>query len=129
MNMNHLTALALKALINGGILLVLLPLAGRVLVGAGITVGVFLVVVAYLLVDLWVLPQFGNVSAVVADFGLALGTFVVATMVFPRAFPITIPGALLVAAAMAAGEWGFHGLLERRRVGAGAGAGEGDRPE
>lgn len=69
-----------------------------------------LVVIGYLLGDLWILPKLGNVAATIGDFIInALGIWAM-TEALPQ-FTLSTSGYWIIALALAAGEWFFHQYL------------------
>lgn len=109
--MKHLTALLIKFIMVFIVLYVILGLIFGVSFGNVLLMSLFLVIIAYLLGDLGVLPMGGNLIATVADFGLA---FLVIWLISVYVLGISIPlisGILSSAILIALGEWFFHKYL------------------
>lgn len=108
--MKNLTNLIIKAAMVGILLVLLIPVFGRSTWSQTLITGLVLVVTSYVLGDLWILPKFGNVAAVSADFGVyALGIWAM-TEALPQ-FILTTGGYWIIALALTAGEWFFHQYL------------------
>jgi uncharacterized membrane protein YcaP (DUF421 family) len=108
--MKNLTNLIIKTAMAWLLLALLIPLFGRSTWGQTLITGLVLVVIGYVLGDLWILPKFGNMAAVVADFGIyALGIWAM-TEALPQ-FTLRTSGYWVIALAITAGEWFFHQYL------------------
>lgn len=81
-----------------------------------VLLGFVMSVVTFLLGDLFILPRFGNLSAIVADFLLAYVVLWFGPLLIDgvdAARPYTFEGALLVSALVAASEWLVHPIVAR----------------
>lgn len=108
--MKNLINLVLKAAMTWLILILLIPVFGESTWTQTLITGLLLVIVSYIVGDLWVLPKFGNLAAIIADFGiLALGIWAMAKA-FPQ-FVLTTSGYWIIALALTAGEWFLHQYL------------------
>lgn len=108
--MKNLTNLIIKAVMIEILLALLIPVFGRSTWSQTLITGLVLVVISYVLGDLWILPKFGNVAAVIADFGVyALGIWAM-TGALPQ-FTLTTSGYWIIALALTAGEWFLHQYL------------------
>ncbi len=105
--MRHISAIIIKYIMTAIVLAVVLPLAGRASLGTALLAAVFVTAISYLAADLLVLPYFGNVWAVFADFILATAT-IWATQFYLPAMSVSLAAALLAAAVLGVGEWFFH---------------------
>ena len=68
--MNHVVALIIKFVMITAVLWLILGGFFNVGFGNIFLISIIMTGVAYLIGDLWILPQFGNVVATIADFGL-----------------------------------------------------------
>jgi hypothetical protein len=105
--MKNLTNLMIKTILVLAVLFILIPIFGKSTWTQTIITGLILVAISYLVGDMWILPKFGNLVAVLADLGL--GALVVWSMA--RALPqfiLTTAGVWTIAVVLAAGEWFFH---------------------
>lgn len=113
--MKNLTNLILKAVMTWLVLVLLIPIFGRSTWSQTLITGLVLVIIGYVLGDLWILPKFGNMTAVIADFGI----FVVGIWAMVKALPqfvLTTGGYWIIALALTAGEWFFHHYLLATRA-------------
>ncbi len=113
--MRHLTALVIKFLMIGLVCLIALPFLANVTAVQAIGLAVALTVIAYILGDLLVLPNFGNwaatvVNAVLAFLTLWAAQFVVGTLT------ISFTAAAVTAVIIGVGEFFFHTWLQRANV-------------
>lgn len=105
--MKNVTNLIIKTILVLAVLFILIPIFGRSTWTQTIITGLVLVAVSYLAGDMWILPKFGNIVAVLADLGL--GALVVWAMdqALPQ-FILSAAGVWIIAVVLAAGEWFFH---------------------
>lgn len=105
--MKNLTNLVFKSILVLAVLFILIPIFGRSTWTQTIITGLVLVVLSYLAGDMWILPKYGNLAAVLVDLGL--GALVVWAMeqALPQ-FNLTTAGIWTIAVVLAAGEWFFH---------------------
>lgn len=113
--MRHLTAMVIKFLMVGLVLLIALPLLAVVTATQAILLAVALTVIAYVIADLGVLPNFGHWTAVVVDAILAFLTIWAAQFVV-RAMTISFTAAAVTAVIIGVGEYFFHSWLQRANV-------------
>jgi hypothetical protein len=105
--MKNLTNLIFKSILVLAVLFILIPIFGRSTWTQTMITGLVLVALSYLAGDMWILPKYGNVVAVLVDLGL--GALVV--WVMGRALPqfvLSTAGVWTIAVILAAGEWFFH---------------------
>jgi len=108
--MKNLANLVIKSAIVGILLALLIPVFGRSTWSQTLITVLVLVVIGYLLGDLWILPKLGNVAATIGDFIInALGIWAM-TEALPQ-FTLSTSGYWIIALALAAGEWFFHQYL------------------
>ncbi len=108
--MKNLTNLILKTAMTWLLLVLLIPVFGRGTWSQALITGLLLVLLSYVVGDLWLLPKFGNMAAIIADFGI----FVIGIWAMVKALPqfiITTSGYWIIALALTAGEWFFHQYL------------------
>ena len=108
--MKNLTNLVLKTAMNLILLLLLIPVFGRSTWTQTLITGLVLIVISYIVGDLWVLPKFGNIAAVIADFVVFVLGIWAMTEALPQ-FVMNSSGYWGIALALAAGEWFFHQYL------------------
>lgn len=109
--MKNLTNLILKSILVLAVLFILLPIFGRSTWTQTIITGLVLVALSYLAGDMWILPKFGNVVAVLADLGMGALVVWVMARVLPQ-FILPSAGVWTIAVVLAAGEWFFHLYLQ-----------------
>lgn len=110
----HIVNVAIKFLIFTVVLSFLLPTmsaaANRYTFGGVIWVAAFLTVLAYVVGDLWVLPNFGNWVAVGADAGLViLGLWMLPGILGTP--PVTFTTMVMAALLLGVAEFYFHRYL------------------
>lgn len=106
--MRHVRALAIKFVMVMVMLFLVLGLFYGVNFGDIFWTSVILTVGAYLIGDLFILPMAGNITATLADFGLAFaGVWLIGAPLFDLDVPL-LGASLASAIAIAAGEWFFH---------------------
>lgn len=108
--MKNIINLVLKTAMNLILLLLLIPMFGRSTWTQTLITGILLIVVSYIVGDLWVLPKHGNATAVIADFTVFILGIWAMTEVLPQ-FVMTSSGYWIIALALTAGEWFFHQYL------------------
>jgi len=95
----------------------LLPMFSTLSIAEAISIGIVLVVVAYILGDLFILPRFGNAVAVAVD--MVTAAVVIWAMPFALGQPgIALFGLIITVAVLGIVEWFFHGFLNRPVVNA-----------
>ncbi len=105
--MKNLTNLILKAAVIGILLVLLIPIFGRSTWSQTLITALVLVILSYVIGDLWILPKFGNVAAVIADFGIYVLGIWAMVEALPQ-FILTASGYWVIALALTAAEWFFH---------------------
>ncbi|WCK56194.1 DUF2512 family protein [Aneurinibacillus sp. Ricciae_BoGa-3] len=111
--MRHVTALLLKYILVTAILYVIQMLLFRENVWNIIVLGFVVTIVSYIVGDLGILPMSGNITASIADFALSyLTIWLTERYVFANyATPASV--FLVSSLILAAGEWYFHGYMQR----------------
>lgn len=95
----------------------LLPMFSTLSIAEAIAIGIVLVVVAYILGDLFILPRFGNTVAVAVD--VVTAAVVIWAMPYIFGQPgVAVTGLLVTVAVLGIAEWFFHGFLNRPVVSA-----------
>lgn len=105
--MKNLTNLMIKAILVLAVLFILVPIFGRSTWTQTIITGLVLVILSYVAGDMWILPKYGNLVAVLADLGLGVLVVWLMARALPQ-FIITMAGVWTIAIVLAAGEWFFH---------------------
>lgn len=110
--MKHISALILKALLTGAIIYLVLPRYGVTSTGLIWTTIATVVIAAYVVGDLAILPSTNNTIASVADAGLAAA---ITWFVNNRGGHVLLSttGLIIAAVAIAIGEYFFHMYLIR----------------
>jgi hypothetical protein len=108
--MKNIVNLVIKLAFIYLVLFVMIPIFGKSTWTQTIITGLILAVVAYILGDLWILPKFGNIVAVLADLGVAALVIWFMMKGLPQ-FVLTSGGVWLIALVLALGEWLFHRYL------------------
>ncbi|MHB0885655.1 MAG: DUF2512 family protein [Bacillota bacterium] len=113
--MRHLTALVIKFLMIGLVCLIALPFLAGVTAVQAIGLAVALTIIAYILSDLLVLPNFGDWTASIVDAVLAFLTLWGAQFVV-RTLTISFTAAVIAAVIIGVGDFFFHTWLQRANV-------------
>ena len=92
-------------------LFLLIPIFGKGTWTQTMITGLILALLAYIMGDLWILPKFGNLMAVLADFGLVAVVVWLMMKALPQ-FTLTATGVWVIALVLALGEWLFHIYLK-----------------
>jgi hypothetical protein len=108
--MRHVQALAVKYLITGVLLALVLPMLANATVGQAMVVAALVTAVNYLVGDLIILPSFGNMIAAAADAGLT-GVLVWASQLLVTGFIATFSAIMVAAGLVGLAEWFFHRYL------------------
>ncbi|MDC3423283.1 YndM family protein [Aquibacillus sp. 3ASR75-11] len=110
--MEHVKALTIKFVMITAMLAIVLGLFYGVGFGDIVAIGLILTIAAYLIGDLLTLPALGNVSATLADFGLAFfGTWILGALFIEARIPL-ISASFISAIAIAVGEVFFHRYMK-----------------
>lgn len=108
----HFNAMVTKFLLLVTVLGLFLPPLGKVLTTTAVIAAIIITLVAYIIADLLVLPQYGNRAAVVADALLTMMvTWEMALLLEDVQVPILV--LLLLALFVGLGEWYYHRYLAR----------------
>lgn len=113
--MRHVSALIIKFLMIGLICLIALPYLAGVTALQAIGLAVALTIIAYIISDLLLLPNFGNWTATIVDAILAFATIWAAQFVV-TAMTISFTAAAVTAVVIGVGEFFFHTWLQRANV-------------
>jgi hypothetical protein len=112
--MRHLLALAWKYMLLATVFFAMIPLFLRVSSAELLWFSLWMTLVAYALGDLYILPRFGNLSAVIADFGLAfVGVWIGIGVFYNAGGTAVINAAFFSALLVALGEILFHAYMNR----------------
>lgn len=109
-HVKHLTAAIYKLIITTIIVTLFVPWMEGATFGQSIIISLVVVGALYLLGDLFILPLFGNVSATLADAGVAYLLIRFAPM-YTQMTGISIGTALLTASLIGVAEYFFHRYL------------------
>lgn len=112
----HFNCILTKFLFFGPAMGIILPFISPVTLTEAILIAIVATLASYLTADLVILPRYGNIAALVAD---AVITVVVALEFAIVLYNGTLNplGMLLLAGAVVAGEWYYHGYLLRNLFG------------
>lgn len=113
--MKNLTNLLIKTAMVILVLAILIPLFGKGTWTQTVITGLVLIALSYVVGDLWILPKYGNLLAVAADFGLAALVLWAMERALPH-FRLSSAGLFIIALVLAVGEWLFHRYLLSTRV-------------
>jgi hypothetical protein len=105
--MKNITNLIFKTAMVLAVLFILIPIFGRSTWGQTIITGLVLVALSYVAGDMWILPKFGNIIAVIAELGLSALVIWGMSQALPQ-FILTTAGVWVIAIVLAVGEWFFH---------------------
>lgn len=108
--MKNITNLIIKFIVLGVILVLLLPQFGRTTWIQTIITAVVLTIIAYVVGDMWVLPKFGNMAAIVVDFAVAALILWLMSRFLPQ-FIISKTGVWITALVIAIAEVLLHYYL------------------
>ncbi|NUK29412.1 YndM family protein [Parageobacillus sp. VR-IP] len=112
--MKHLIALALKYVLLATVFFAIVPLFLRVSSAELLWFSLWMTIVAYALGDLYLLPRFGNLSAAIADFGLAfVGVWIGIGAFYDGNGTAVLNAAFFSALLVALGEVLFHAYVQR----------------
>jgi hypothetical protein len=109
--MKNILNLVIKLAFIYVVLFILIPIFGKSTWTQTVVVGLILATLAYILGDLWILPKFGNITAIIADFGLAALVIWLMMKGLPH-FVLTTGGVWVIALVLAIGEWFLHKYLK-----------------
>lgn len=112
--MKQVTAMVIKYVMIAAISAILLPLMSTVTVAQALVIALLITLAAYLVGDLLVLVNMGNLSATVGDGVIAALVVWLSTLIFLVSIPWW--AIIITGAAVAAGEWFFHQYLVRNDV-------------
>ncbi|EZP77023.1 hypothetical protein H839_10513 [Parageobacillus genomosp. 1] len=112
--MRHLIALALKYVLLATVFFAIVPLFLRISSAELLWFSLWMTLVAYVLGDLYLLPRFGNLSATIADFGLAfVGVWIGIGAFYDGSGAAVLNAAFFSALLVALGEVLFHAYVQR----------------
>ncbi|QTN00242.1 DUF2512 family protein [Sediminibacillus dalangtanensis] len=112
--MEHVRALVIKFAVTGIVLYSILGIFYTATVGDIFIITLLVTGVAYLLGDLFILPRFGNLTASIADFGLAFAAVWILSAFFIGTDVSVVNAALFSALFIAAAEVIFHMYMQNR---------------
>ncbi|MFC4401747.1 YndM family protein [Gracilibacillus xinjiangensis] len=113
--MEHVKALAIKALMTLVVLYLILGLGFEMSFGNVVLITLVLGVLSYLLGDLYILPKTSNMTATMADLGMAFLVIWLLGMALTDISAGTMAGAAILSAiVMAVGEYFFHKFMLKR---------------
>lgn len=117
MGMEHVKALAIKGIMTIVILYLVLGLGFGFSFGHTLLITVVLGAVSYLLGDLFILPKTSNITATLADLGVAfLVVWLLSRMMGVEGGPSAL-AAFFAAVAMSVGEYIFHFYMMNKNLG------------
>ncbi|KKB34061.1 YndM family protein [Bacillus thermotolerans] len=109
--MEHARALLIKFVMVTAAVWLVLGLFYGADFGEILTISILLTIAAYLIGDLFILPRYGNLSATVADFGLAyIGIWLIGSMIINENISLGW-ASFWTAAVIAIAEYFFHSYL------------------
>jgi uncharacterized membrane protein YcaP (DUF421 family) len=108
--MKNLVNLVIKLAFTYLVLFIMIPMLGKGTWTQTIVLGLVLGLLSYILGDMWILPKFGTIAAVIADLGLSALVIWLMMKGLPH-FVLTSGGVWAIAAVLAIGEWLFHRYL------------------
>lgn len=120
--MEHIRPLVIKYIYTAAITAILLTyiLVPSVALGTSLVIALFVTLALYFVGDLIILPRYGNVPAVVANFVMAAVILALANAFTVET--ISFAAAIVTAVGIGIAEWFFHRyVLESEAIGAGAG--------
>ncbi|MEC1260282.1 DUF2512 family protein [Bacillus swezeyi] len=115
--MEHVKALAIKGAMTIVILYLVLGLGSGFHFEHTLFITLVLGAVSYLLGDLFILPKTNNITATLADLGVAFLTIWLMSLAMGTTADTAALAAFFAAAAMAAGEYIFHFYLIHKNLG------------
>ncbi|SDK06707.1 YndM family protein [Sediminibacillus albus] len=115
--MEHLRAFIIKFAVTGIVLYSILGIFYTATIGDIFLITLLVTGIAYLIGDLFILPRFGNLTASIADFGLAFASvWLLSAFFIGTDFPI-VSASLFSALFISAAEVIFHMYMENRVLG------------
>jgi Protein of unknown function (DUF2512) len=112
--MRHVIALSIKFVLLATVFFAMIPLFLRVSSAELLWFSLWMTFVAYALGDLYILPRLGNISATIADFGLAfVGVWFGIGIFYNTGSTAVFNAAFFSALLVALGEILFHAYMER----------------
>ncbi len=108
--MKNLVNLVLKFAFTYLVLFIMIPILGKSTWTQTIVLGLILGLLSYIIGDMWILPKFGNIVAIIADLGLSALVVWLMMKGLPH-FVLTSGGVWSIAVVLAIGEWLFHRYL------------------
>lgn len=112
--MEHVKGLIVKFIMVTAVLYIVLGLFYGVSFGNVLWTSIILTILAYMVGDLLILPFAGNITATVADFGLAfLGVWLIGAYLYDPDISV-LAAAFFSAIVIAVGEWFFHNYMKKQ---------------
>ncbi len=108
--MKNLVNLVIKLAFIYLVLFIMIPMLGKTTWTQTIVLGLIVGLFSYILGDMWILPKFGNITAIIVDLILAAFIIWVVMKGLPQ-FVLTSGGVWAIAVVLAIGEWLFHRYL------------------
>ncbi|ASB91256.1 MULTISPECIES: DUF2512 family protein [Bacillus] len=115
--MDHAKALSIKGIMTIVVLYLVLGLGFGFTFGNILLITVVLGAVSYLLGDLFILPKTNNITATLADVGVAFLTVWLMALAMGAAADTAVSAAFFAAVAMAVGEYMFHFYMMNKNLG------------
>ncbi|MGI6037840.1 MAG: DUF2512 family protein [Limnochordia bacterium] len=113
--MKHLRALAIKFIMISIVTMIFVPLFGSATLGGRISLALAVTIIAYVAGDLFILPQYGNTTATIADGFLAALVYYLGQSMMPNA-SISLFGVIVLGIIVALGEFYFHRYVQETVV-------------
>lgn len=108
--MKNLINLVIKMAFIYFVLFMMIPMLGKSTWTQTIVLGLIVGLLTYIIGDMWILPKFGNIAAVIGDLILAALVIWAIMKSLPQ-FVLTSGGVWAIALVLAVGEWLFHRYL------------------
>lgn len=105
--MKHVTAILIKFVMVAVVLEIVLNLLSNLTFGSILIIAVAVTALAYIIGDIIILPITNNITATIADIGLALVTIYMFNLIW-TARVVYFLDAFAAAVAIGVGEWFFH---------------------
>jgi hypothetical protein len=108
--MKNFVNLVIKLAFTYLVLFIMIPMLGKGTWTQTLVLGAILVVISYIIGDMWVLPKLGNFVASLIDLGIAVLVIWFMMRGLPQ-FVLTTGAVWTISVVLAIGEWFFHRYL------------------
>jgi hypothetical protein len=108
--MKNILNLIIKMALFTVVLALLIPVYGKSTWTQTLITALILTILAYVIIDLWMLPKFGNWAALLTELVLSAVVIWVMKVALPH-FALSTTGLIVIALVLTVAEWLFHYYL------------------